>query len=54
MTKSGGLLDAILKQRIKAEVGAKPGKIIRIGKADVVAMLDNHIPAHKLHLQAED
>jgi hypothetical protein len=54
MTKGVGLLDVLLKQRIEAEVGTEPGKIIRIGKADVVAILDNHIPAHKLHLQAED
>jgi hypothetical protein len=54
MTKGVDLVDVLLKQRIKAEVRTKPGKVIRIGKADVIAMLDNHIPAHKLHLQVED
>jgi hypothetical protein len=53
-TKGVGLLDILLKQRIKAEVGTKPGKVICIGKAGVIAMLDNHIPAHKSHLQVED
>jgi hypothetical protein len=53
-TKGVGLLGVLLKQRIKAEVSTKPGKIIRIGKADVFAMLNNHTPAHKSHLQAED
>ncbi len=36
MTKGVGLLDVLLKQRIKAEVSTKPGKVIRIGKAGVM------------------
>ncbi len=53
-TKGMGMLEVLLKQRIRAKAGTKPGKVIRIGKAGIIAMLDNHIPAHKLHLQAED
>ncbi len=52
-TKNVGLLEVFLKQRIEAEVGTKLGKIIHIGKGDVVAMLINHTSAHKLHLLAE-
>ena len=30
------------------------GEIVCVGKVDIVAMLDIHIPAHEAHLKAEN
>ena len=42
------------KAWVVAEVGAKAGEIVGIGKEIVVAMDDVHVPAHTMHLQAKD
>jgi hypothetical protein len=46
--------NVVAEQSVVAQVGVKPREIVRIGKVDVVAMLDVHIPTHKAHLEAEN
>ena len=46
--------NVVAEQSVVAQVGAKPREIVCIGKVDVVAMLDVHIPTHKAHLEAEN
>ena len=47
-------VNVVVEQWIIAQVGAKPGEIVHIGKVDVVAMLDVHIPTHEVHLKSEN
>ena len=46
--------NVVAEQSIVAQVGAKLREIVRIGKVDVVAMLDVHIPIHEAHLKSEN
>jgi hypothetical protein len=48
------LLYIFLQEGIKAEVHTKSGKIICIGQAHIIAVLDYHISTHKPHLEAKD
>jgi hypothetical protein len=46
--------NVVVEQWVIAQVRAKPGEIVRIGKVDVIAMLDVHIPTREAHLEAEN
>ena len=47
-------LDVVAEQWIVAQIGAKPGEIIGVGKVDVIPMLNVHVPTHEAHLKTED
>ncbi len=47
-------LNVILKQWVEAQVRAEAGKIIRVGEANVIPVLNNHVPAHKPHLKTKN
>jgi hypothetical protein len=43
-----------LQERVVAEISANVQEIISIGKAMVVLVLDDHIPAHEAHLKTKN
>ena len=48
------LVDVLLQQGIITKVGTQPREIVGIGKADVIPMLDDHVPTHKTHLKSQN
>ena len=50
-TNPNSLLDVIMKERVKMEVGSKSREVISIHKPGVCAVDNIHIPAHETHLK---